>query len=163
MGIWLTSSLCSEGMWGAYVSETMCVFAMNLRCRLRKIPSATEGKYTCIADTYTSGQVRSGPLWLHTISCTLRYWETVPLHSIVILGHFCVLSYRRKGREGDSFVVWQRNKRRIQILKAKDYLIPLFMLGYSAWVQWRFTKHSTIHWGEVCIVVWFKGLDCALK
>ena len=119
-------------MLGAYVSENMCVDVTNLHCRLRKIPSATEGKNSCIVGTYMSGQVRSGPLCLHTISCTLRYGKTVTLNSIVILGHFCVLSYRRNGRKRESFVVWQRNKRPIQILKAKDYQIPLFMLGYSA-------------------------------
>jgi len=118
MDIWLTSSWCSEEMWGAHVAGNICVAATNLHCRLRKILSITEDKNPCAVGTYTSGQVHSDPLCLHIISCILVYWETVTLHSIVILGHFCILSYRRSGRQGNSFVVRQRNKRRIQILKA---------------------------------------------
>ena len=117
-----------KGCEGAHVAENMCVASTNLHCILRKIHFATEDKNSCIAGTYVSGQVRSEPLCLHTISCILMYWERVTLKSIVILDHFCVLSYRRKRREGSSFVLLQRNKRRIQILKAKDYVIPLFVL-----------------------------------
>ena len=87
-------------------------------------------RYSCVVRTNIAGQVCSSPFCLYTISCALRYWKTMTLHSIVILGHFCVLYYKRDVGEEKALSPSKETKD-IQILKVKDCLNSLLMF----WIQ----------------------------